>query len=110
MCHRDWVAVGNSIEIKYENAKDKEAKHVLDRHDISGFLKFFDKEDAKLYEFEQTPKISCYLFCVCAGDYKVHEDLDPMHVPQRVFVRRSMDEFMRAEMVFGVTKTTIDLY
>jgi len=110
MCHRDWVTVSNSIERKYDNAKDSEAKHVLDRHDISGFLKFFDKEDAKLYEFEQTPKISCYLYAVCAGDYIVHEDLDAMHTPQRVFVRRSMDEFMRADMVFGVTKTTIDLY
>lgn len=98
------------MERKYDNAKDKEASHVLDRHDISGFLKFFDDEKAKLYEFEQTPRISCYLYAVCAGDYKVHEDLDPMHTPQRVFVRRSMDQYMRADMVFGVSKTTIELY
>lgn len=33
-----------------------------------------------------------------------------MHVPQRVFVRQSLVENMRHELVFGITKTTIAFY
>jgi aminopeptidase N len=108
LCPTDWVTVGNSKEKRYETAA--EAKRVLERNDIEEFPKFFDHEKCAVYEFEQTPRISCYLYAMCAGSYKVHVDYDPMHTPQRIFVRQSMDEFMRAEMVFGVTKTTIDFY
>ena len=38
-------------------------------------------------DFEQTLKISTYLYAVCAGPYQVFEDYDPMYVPQRIFVR-----------------------
>jgi aminopeptidase N len=60
--------------------------------------------------FEETPRISTYLFAICAGPYHVFEDLDPMHVPQRIFVRQSLKENMRHELVFGITKTTIQFY
>jgi len=33
-----------------------------------------------------------------------------MHVPQRIFVRQSLKENMRYELVFGITKTTIEFY
>lgn len=63
-----------------------------------------------VYEFEQTARISSYLFAVCAGPYHVFTDYDPMHPPQRVFVRQSLKENMRHELVCGVSKTTIDFY
>jgi aminopeptidase N len=33
-----------------------------------------------------------------------------MHVPQRVFIRESLVEFLKHELIFGITKTTLDLY
>ena len=61
-------------------------------------------------EFEQTPRISPYLYAICAGPYKVFEDYDPMYVPQRIFVRQSIAKDMRTELCFGITKTTLDFY
>ena len=37
-------------------------------------------------------------------------DNDPMHTPQRIFVRQSLVDNLRPELMFGVTKTTIELY
>jgi aminopeptidase N len=33
-----------------------------------------------------------------------------MSVPQRVFVRKSLVKNLRYELIFGITKTTIDFY
>ena len=33
-----------------------------------------------------------------------------MYVPQRIFVRQSLVEFLRHELMFGITKTTLDFY
>lgn len=109
-CPQGWKTVSNSLEKRYENAK-KEGKRVLERHEIEHFLKFYENEnEIALYEFEQTPRISCYLYAICAGNYQVFTDYDPMHTPQRIFVRQSLVDNLRPELMFGVTKTTIELY
>ena len=38
------------------------------------------------------------------------EDYDPSHVPQRIFARRSLQQNVRHEMIFGITKTTLAFY
>ena len=109
-CPKDWRAVSNSIERRYEDV-DGEGRRVLERHGIEWFLNFYQKKsDVALYEFEATPRISCYLYAICAGNFKVFTDYDPMYTPQRVFVRQSLAENLRDTLIFGVTKTTIDLY
>ena len=75
------------------------------------FLDFYEKDtDVSIVQFEQTPIISTYLYAICAGPYRVFEDFDPMFVPQRIFARRSLQQFVRDEMCFGVTKTTLTFY
>ena len=69
-----------------------------------------DHESVCSYEFEQTPKISTYLYAVCAGPYTFFEDYDPMYPPQRVFVRQSLVKNLRHSLIFGITKTTLDFY
>ena len=74
-------------------------------------LDFYDKgTELSIFDFEQTPKISTYLYAICAGPYKVFVDEDPMYVPQRIFVRQSLVENLRHELMFGITKTTLDFY
>lgn len=52
-CPADWKTVSNSLEKRYDDARSNDAKRVLDRHDISHFLKFYSSEDdVALYEFE----------------------------------------------------------
>ena len=80
-CPEDWKAVSNSLEKRYDDVKEN-GKRVLERHGIEWFLDFYqDKSEVALYEFEQTPRISCYLYAICAGNYKVFTDYDPMYTP-----------------------------
>jgi hypothetical protein len=80
-CPKQWKTISNSLERRFDNASVV-GKHVLERHDIEYFLKFYKSpEDVSVYEFEQTPKISTYLYALCAGNYRVFTDYDPMHTP-----------------------------
>ena len=46
------------------------------------FLDFYDREaEISIIDFEQTAKISTYLYAIIAGPYRVFEDYDPMEVP-----------------------------
>lgn len=73
--------MGNEKEIRYENAA-VEGKRVLEKYSTEWFLDFYeDKSKVAAYEFERTPKISTYLYALCAGPYKVFEDYDPQHTP-----------------------------
>jgi aminopeptidase N len=106
----DWIAVGNEKEIRYDHAA-KDGKRVLEKFGTTWFLDFYeDQSKVAAYAFDKTPKISTYLYALCAGPYRVFEDYDPMYVPQRVYVRESLVENLRYELIMGITKTTLDLY
>jgi aminopeptidase N len=106
----DWIAVGNEKEVRYDHAA-KEGKRVLEKFGTTWFLDFYaDQSKVAAYAFDKTPKISTYLYALCAGPYRVFEDYDPMYVPQRVYVRESLVENLRYELIMGITKTTLDLY
>ena len=110
-CPSEWNAVSNGIEKRYEYSANKKGQHILDRYNIQWFLDFYEKEtEVAVVAFAPTPKISTYLYALCAGPYRVWEDYDPMHVPQRIFARRSLQENVRDEMIFGITKTTLAFY
>ena len=73
-----WHAASNGIEKRYDNAS-KEGRRVLERHGIEWFFDFYENpEEVSVSEFEQTPRISSYLYAICAGPYKVISDNDPM--------------------------------
>ena len=80
---KDWEAVSNGIEQKFEYSEtNQNGLHIIEKNNLEWFLDFFKKDEVvNICDFEQTPKISPYLFAVCAGPYKVFEDFDPMHTP-----------------------------
>lgn len=95
ICPKAWKIISNGIDSRYENAFD-EGKKVLEKYDCMWFENFYeDKEDLCSYEFEQTPRISTYLYAVCAGPYTFFEDFDASYIPQRVFVRQSLVKNLR---------------
>jgi aminopeptidase N len=105
----DWLAVSNEKEVRHEEVE--EGRAVIDRFGINWFLNFYEnQEQVAVYEFAQTPKISTYLYAICAGPYLKFEDFDPAYPPQRVFVRESLVENLRHELLTGITKTTLTLY
>jgi hypothetical protein len=76
----DWVSVSNGREHRFPHAV-KEGKRILEKYQIDWFLNSYaDKNAVTCYEFEQTPKISTYLYAICAGPYKIFEDDDPQSV------------------------------
>jgi aminopeptidase N len=42
-CPRDWKAISNSLEKRYDHA-NKEGARVLERHGIEWFINFFEKD------------------------------------------------------------------
>ena len=110
ICPQVWKFVSNGIDTRYEDAR-KEGNHVLTKNDMTWMTKFYDDTVAiSSIEFEQTPKISSYLYAICAGPFTQFEDYDPMYPPQRVLVRASLVDNLRHELIFGITKTTLDYY
>lgn len=106
----EWHAASNGIEKRYDSAATT-GRRVLERHGIEWFLDFYEDHKAiSVSEFEQTPRISTYLYAICAGPYHVYRDDDSMYVPQKCFVRQSLKQHMRHDLVFGITKTTLDFY
>lgn len=86
----DWVAISNSKEVRYDHA-DKEGIKLLEENETKWFLNFYEDQDkVSSYYYDTTPKISTYLYAICAGPYKVFEDFDSAYPPQRVFVRESL--------------------
>jgi aminopeptidase N len=52
----------------------------MERHGIEDFLTFYESPgQVAIYEFEQTPKISTYLYAICAGNFEVFCDSDGMY-------------------------------
>ena len=89
LCPQDWKTISNGIDTRYDSALGP-GKRVVEKFDCVWFLDFYEEPDkVASYEFEQTHKISTYLYAVCAGPYVFFEDYDPMHTPQRCFVRKS---------------------
>lgn len=86
MCPREWEAVSNGIETRYnyeldsdEYGKGKgEGSRVIEKNEIGWMLDFYDQgsEKISIATYEQTPKISPYLYALCAGPYKKWEDFD----------------------------------
>ena len=81
LCPQDWRTISNGIDTRYESATGT-GKRVIEKFDCTWFLDFYDDLDhVSSYEFEQTPKISTYLYAICAGPYVFMEDYDPMYPP-----------------------------
>lgn len=108
---KHWVATSNGISRRIDNPAG-EGSILKDKHDMQWFLDsgFYDSSDLTIYEFEETAKISTYLYAFCCGDYVEHVHQDLRYAPQRIYVRHSLDKNLDKEKIFGITKTTFDFY
>jgi aminopeptidase N len=70
---KDWIAVGNGIERKYDI---QQSKKIIGKTQMEDFLELYSYE-CNIYEFEETPRIAPYLYAICAGPYAIFEDFDP---------------------------------
>jgi aminopeptidase N len=65
--------------------------------------------DARLWRFATTPKMSTYVFSLHAGPYTIWEDRSG-DVPLRLMARQSLADFVAVDEWFDVTKDGLDYY
>ena len=58
-------------------------KHLINNHEIL-------TKNYHVYIFEETPRISTYLFALCAGPYYCIENTLPAPTKLRLFMRESL--------------------
>lgn len=64
-----------------------------------------------MWDFKECPKISSYIYNLCAGEYEViPSKLPNAPTPMRIFVRNSKKDYVDAEMVFKVVTEGINFY
>lgn len=71
-------------------------------------------EDAAVWEFEPTPRISTYLTALIAGNYQgttsTIRTRDGREIPAGVYARASLAEHLDAQNILQVTQAGFDLY
>lgn len=69
-------------------------------------------EKYKLTAFPSTPKISCYLFALCAGEYIIYENIvqPNFKIKMRVMYRESLKPYADPNEIISVTIKGINYY
>ena len=104
---KEWRVLANSYEHKISDFKSNEElksfnldedsiKHLVDTHDIKS-------KEYKIYIFEDTPRISTYLYALCAGPYHCIENTLPCPIKLRIFMKESLKEYGYPEEIFKIT-------
>lgn len=84
----DWVVVTTTLE---ENVQSNERKQL------------------KTWTFQETPKMSTYLFSLHAGPYYVWKS-KAGKVPLRLFARQSLAKYVKPDFWFKITKQGLEFY
>ena len=64
-----------------------------------------------MWDFAETPPISSYIYCLCAGDYHVVANSDPSaSTPMRIFARQGKIDYCDTAEVFRVVQEGITFY
>jgi aminopeptidase N len=104
---KEWRVLANAYEkaitdfksnedLKDFNLNEESIKHLIDVHDIKS-------KEYKLYVFEDTPRISTYLYALCAGPYHCIENTLPSPIKLRIFMKESLKDYGYPEEIFKIT-------
>ena len=112
---KEWIVLSNAHEkeifdFKIENCKEKVAlcpeslKHLFETHSI-------ENKNYHMYIFNATPRISSYLYALCAGPYYCIENKKyEFRVPLRLFMRESLKDCGEPDEIFRVTIAGMKFY
>ena len=111
---KEWRVLANAYEKSISDFKSKEVlnnfnlneesiNHLVINHDIIS-------KEYKLYVFEDTPRISTYLYALCAGPYHCIENTLPSPIKLRIFMRESLKEYGFPEEIFKITIAGMKFY
>jgi aminopeptidase N len=116
----DWLLLSNESEkwiktLNEEYNNQPEIKEYLSSRDVEeGDQAYLFNEvihkHYKIAHFETTPKISNYLYAVCAGPYHCTTDTNGYTVPLRIFKRQSLKDCGEPDEFFRITKVGMEWY
>ena len=103
----EWRVLANAYEksisdfksnedLKSFNLSEESLNHLVNSHDIKS-------KEYKLYVFEDTPRISTYLYALCAGPYHCIENTLPYPIKLRIFMKESLKDYGYPEEIFKIT-------
>jgi aminopeptidase N len=113
----DWVLLSNENEnwIKELNLKDELISNYLssltteENNFLYESVSEFDQK-YNIASFKRTPKISSYLYAICAGPYFCIEDPNKYKVPLRIFMRESLKNAGEPNEFFRITIAGMEWY
>lgn len=109
---KEWIVLANAYEksiLDYIDNKPLESfseeiiSHLIKAHDIT-------KKNYHLYIFEDTPRISTYLYALCAGPFYCYENKMEAPTKLRLFMRESLKDYGEPQEIFRVTIAGMKFY
>lgn len=109
---KKWKAFGNESEEKSEEINESYLGLEESSREFLITANGIQSKGYKITTFNQTAKISCYLFAICAGEYFIYENTyqPDYKVKMRVIVRDSLKTYANAEEMIKVTIEGIKFY
>ena len=112
----EWIVLSNEYEEEKEGFAFTDpnslSKFNLDKDALDILVNNYDIKSKKyvLHKFKSTPKISTYLYALCAGAYVCIKNTFESPVPLRLFMRESLKNSGEPEEVFKVTIAGMKFY
>ena len=104
---KEWRVLANAYEKSISDFKsdDELSNFNLDENTIKHLVNIHDikSKEYKLYIFEDTPRISTYLYALCAGSYHCIENTLECPIKLRIFMKESLKDYGDPEEIFKIT-------
>ena len=111
---KEWRVLSNAYEssifdfksneqLKIFNFSEDSIKILVDIHKIIS-------KEYKLHIFEDTPRISTYLYALCLGSYHCIENKSSYPIKLRIFMRESLKDYGYPEDIFKIVMEGINWY
>lgn len=94
---------------EWELVSNENGKISGDNKDFENLLKFISKDqlkDMKVMKFDQSKKISTYLYALVAGPYTFVESNKPGLPPMKIYMRKSVMPEVKPETLEEMFMTT----
>ena len=110
---KDWKIIFNTLDKSKIDINDKKYKifdfpeewmnYIFGRYNIKD-------EEYRITIFEETPKLSTYLYALCLGSYYCIENKKTYPICMRIFIRESLKDYVYAEEIFKTIMEGIKWY
>ena len=112
---KEWIVLSNEFEKEnsdFTSINNMDNLHILTEKEKDHLFTQTEiyKKDYHYYYFNPTPRISTYLYALCAGPYHCMKSPFDSEVPLRLFFRESLKDFGEPEEMLRVTLAGMKWY